>query len=81
MNDWYLIYLNEKRQRQDDIKTAEAYRMLKNGAATRPELRVHQRLFLALGTRMVQWGTRLQARYQDLSSTTLRDYASESPCG
>jgi hypothetical protein len=81
MNNWYLIYLNEKQRRQDEIKTAEAYRMLKSDPAAHPASRIHQRLVLALGTKMVQWGTRLQSRYEDLSATTLPDYASESPCG
>lgn len=81
MNDWYTIYLAETRRRQQDIKTAEMYRLAKQSPSAHASLRVHQRLFLALGSKLVQWGTRLQSRYEDLSTTSLRDYASESPCG
>jgi hypothetical protein len=80
MNDWYLIYVIETRRRQDDIKAAEAYNLVKDDPSSHPALKAHQRLFMALGAKMVQWGTRLQARYENLYPTPLRDYASEPPC-
>lgn len=81
MKDWYTIYLAKNQQHQDDIKIAEQFRLAKAASPTHPALKLHQRLFMALGLKMVQWGTRLQAHYKDLSTAPLRDYASEPPCG
>jgi hypothetical protein len=57
----------ETRRRQDEIKVAEAYRMAKNDPLANPAApKAHQRLIMALGTKMVQWGTKLLALSGDL---------------
>lgn len=80
MDNWYTTYLAETRRHQEDIKAAERYRLVKDAPSGYPGPKFHQRLFMALGSKMVQWGTRLQSRYKDLYTTPLRDYASEPPC-
>jgi hypothetical protein len=80
MNDWYLTHLAETRRREYEIQAAARYNLAKNDPSASPMLKLHQRLFVAMGTKMVQWGTRLQSRYENLYSAPLRDYASEPPC-
>lgn len=66
MNNRYEYYLAEKRRRQEEIKFAEMYRLVKlakNDSSAPCALKGYQRLFLALGAMMVEWGTRLQGLY------------------
>ena len=67
MNNWHMHYLVETNRRQDEIKAAEAYRLAKDASMIFPAtLKFHQRFLTALGSKMVQWGYRLQARYDEL---------------
>lgn len=68
MYKWNEYYLSELQRRQDEIKSAEMYRLAKlaekdPSAPCALPMKGYQRLFLALGVRMVAWGTRLQGLY------------------
>ena len=79
MNIWYMHYLVEKRRHQDEIKAAEMYRLakqVKDDPSASPAPKAYRRLFSALGTRMVQWGKRLQNLYPARRG----GYISEKPC-
>jgi len=66
MYKWNEYCLAETQRRQEEIKFAEMYRLAKalgDDSSAPYALRWYQRLFLALGARMVAWGTRLQGLY------------------
>jgi hypothetical protein len=73
MNDRYIDYLAETRRRQEQIKFADMYRMAKSDPDSPPAPKAYQRLFRALGARMVRWGNRLQER----QPAPQQDYAHE----
>ena len=67
MNNLHMHYLAEISRRQDEIKAAKAYRLAKEASKTFPApLKFYQRFLTILGSKMVQWGYRLQARYDEL---------------
>ena len=63
MDKWNEYYRAEIQRRQEEMKDAEMYRLVKlaeNDSSVPRALKGYQRLLLALGARMVQWGNRLQ---------------------
>jgi hypothetical protein len=67
MNNLHMHYLDEISRRPDELKAVEAYRLAKKAEITSPAtLKFHQRFLTVLGLKMVQWGYRLQARYDEL---------------
>jgi hypothetical protein len=79
MNISYTHYLVEQQRRQDEIKAAEMYRLVKqakNELSASPALNPYQRLLSVLVLKMVQWGKRLQNLYPAWRKDTI----SENPC-
>ena len=76
--------LIENHRRQDEIKSAEKHRLIKQITKGRsPENQWHGRLLTKLGTKMVTWGYRLQSRYDDLLVPNVNANVSENrmtPC-
>lgn len=70
MNNWYMYHLYETRRRQDEIKLAENYRLAKGDRFSPPSKpNTSQRLYTTLGSKMIQWGCKLLARYGNLIIT------------
>lgn len=70
MNNWYMHYQNETRRRQEEIKMAENYRMVKNDPSASPATsQDHPHRFTALVAKMVNWGSKLLAHQGDLVIT------------
>ena len=84
MYDWYTFYRAEIQRREEEIAFAEKYRLLKqNGSSKIPAEKRYQRLLISLGELMVDWGCRLQSRYETAAVPAIRDTVAESntsPC-
>lgn len=78
MKNWYTTYLEETYRRQDEIKAAEAYRLAKEVVPEQPDLKRHQRLLVALGARLINWGFHLLAHNEAPQRTSLPGLAKES---
>jgi hypothetical protein len=68
MNIWNSYYV-ENQRRQDEIKQAAQYRMLRSGeAASQSRLtKLSIRILDIVGSKLVQWGKQLQCRCAELS--------------
>jgi hypothetical protein len=71
-------------RREEEIALAEKYRLLKqNGSSKIAAEKSYQRLLIGLGGLMVEWGCRLQSRYETAAVPAIGDYITESnpsPC-
>ncbi len=75
----------ERQRRLDEIDLAEQQRRinaaLRNGSS--PAARPHQRLVISTGRMLVNWGLKLQSRYDHGAAATLSGYgpsSEASPC-
>ena len=67
MFDWYNTSTIENLRRQDEIAAAEKFRLIEE--ITNPDAptgKRQQHIQARLGVTMVDWGTRLQSRYDEL---------------
>lgn len=75
----------ERQRRQDEIAFAEQQRRMKAALQDGPSLaaRPHQRLVISAGRLLVDWGMKLQSRYDHGTAATLSGYgppSEASPC-
>ena len=67
MFNWYSTSKIENLRRQDEITAAEKFRLIEE--ITNPDAptgKRQQHILARLGVKMVDWGTRLQSRYDEL---------------
>jgi hypothetical protein len=67
MFDWYNTSTIENLRRQDEIAAAEKFRLIKEiTSQDAPSGKRQQHILARLGVKMVDWGYRLQSRYDEL---------------
>ena len=73
--------LVEEQRRTEKMAEAERYRLLKYASRPRPTL--SQRVITFVGAIMVEWGCRLQSRYEPVSLSNFEKYVKPqepTPC-
>ena len=68
MDNWYLYHAVETRKRDRELVQAENYRLAKAGTEKSWfVLRTYQRIVVRMGTLLIDWGYRMQSRYDNLA--------------
>lgn len=73
--------LVEEQRRKQKLAEAEQYRLLK--PTRRPQPKYFQRMITFVGVMMVDWGCRLQSRYEPVSLSNFEKYVKPqepTPC-
>ncbi|MEJ2706306.1 MAG: hypothetical protein P8074_01715 [Anaerolineales bacterium] len=74
-------FLIEEQRRTEKMAEAERYRLLKSIRRPRPSL--YQRMITFVGATMVDWGCRLQSRYEPINLANFEKYVKPqepTPC-
>jgi hypothetical protein len=80
MFNWYNASTIENLRRQDEIAAAEKFRMIEGITNQDTPSRIRQQHILArLGVKMVDWGYRLQSRYDELVTSNVSTNIHGSP--